>query len=181
MTSTGTRAAAEQSSSAPMTKKWEPYAGYDPRSRPAPPSPAAAAEQSSSPHLTSAAANKWQPYGGYAPTSRLAAPSPAAVSAGSPVLKSESKVATKTGTPAAVEHSLSAPMTSAAANKWQPYGGYDPRSRAAAAPSPAAASSGSSAVKSESNARVQTQLQLSPVSGAEMREYAAANTLRGCY
>jgi hypothetical protein len=65
--STGTRAAADQSSSVPMTKKWEPYGGYDPRSRPAAPSPAAAAEQSSSAPMTSAAANKWEPYAGYDP------------------------------------------------------------------------------------------------------------------
>ena len=130
----------------------------------------AAAEQSSSAQMTSAAAKKWESYGGYAPNSRPAAPSPATVSAGSPVLKSESTVAMKTGTPAAVEQCSSAPMTSAAANKWQPYGGYDPRSRAAAAPSPAAASSGSSAVKSESNARVQTQPERSPVSAAGMCE-----------
>ena len=40
-------------------------------------------------------------------------------------------------------------MTSAAANKWEPYGGYAPRSRPAAAPSPAAASSGAPANKWE--------------------------------
>jgi hypothetical protein len=118
-------AAADQNSSAQMTsapaRKWEPYAGYDPRSRPAAPSPAAAAEQSSSAPVTSAAATKWEPYG-YDPRK------------GSSQLE-HSSAAPITGYLERLEQRLmgevenmrkSPEMTTAPAKKWQPYRGYEP-------------------------------------------------------
>ena len=168
-------------SSAPA-KKWQAYGGYEPKRGATPPTPLASADaRGDRPPaplalevLTDLPPTSADARGDRPPTPLASAASTAAAPA-STFFKSESKTEMKstrsTGTRAAAEQSSSAPMTSAAARKWEPYGGYDPRSRrAAAAPSPAAASSGSSAVKSESNARVQTQPQRSPVSGAGMPE-----------
>merc|ERR1719163_797735 len=75
-------------SSAPA-KKWQPYGGYDPKSRGPPSASSAASAPSwassaasapavSTDPLSSAPAKKWQPYGGYDPKNRGA---PAASSA----------------------------------------------------------------------------------------------------
>jgi hypothetical protein len=121
-------------------KKWQPYGGYDPRNRGAsstggytPPSAktgswdTASKGSVSTDPLSNAPAKKWQPYGGYDPKNRHApTPVPAAhepVQAHVPVQARP----TETYASAAASNSI----TSAPAKKWQPYGGYDPKSRAA--------------------------------------------------
>jgi hypothetical protein len=102
-------------------KSWQPYGGYDPKSRGAPaPAPAASApyQPAAAPYQPAAdssvptsPAKKWQPYGGYDPKNRAGAVKPEQVDS----------------------------LSSAPAKSWQPYGGYDPKGRAAGGASAPAA------------------------------------------
>jgi len=134
-------------SSAP-TKKWTPPIGYVPRRQgeqgkirswnspagyvpgwtsqmgdfPGWSSPSAGANGGDA--LGRSPAKKWEAYGGYDPK-KLSAPTPSAAAskaraqASAPV-KTEARATSSTDT-----------LSSAPANKWQPYGGYDPKNRGA--------------------------------------------------
>merc|ERR1719329_1207329 len=67
----------------------------------------------------------WKPYGGYDPKNRPAAPAPAPAAAYAPPAQ-EMAAAYAQAAPAA-------PAPAAPEKKWQPYGGYDPKNRAAPA------------------------------------------------
>ena len=136
-------------SSAPA-KKWQPYGGYDPKNRgapaassapaamsapaysaPASAAPAYSAPESSGPvAMTNAPAKKWVPYGGYDPKNRGAPAAskpwsppvgyaPSAAAAPAPLSNAEVDIYASSATK----------MTNAPDKKWQPYGGYDPKSR----------------------------------------------------
>ena len=133
-------------SSAPA-KKWQPYGGYDPKSRGAPArsassndlyAPSAAAPAAAAPSYqsyeaapapTAAPAKKWVPYGGYDPKSRGA---PAASKPWSPPVgyaPSAAAPAPLSNAEVDIYASSATKMTNAPDKKWQPYGGYDPKSR----------------------------------------------------
>jgi len=139
-------------SSAPA-KKWEAYGGYDPKNRRAsatpaasfPASPAAsvsaavqaretwpATASTSSGPVSSMPTKKWEPYGGYDPKKRGASAAPAAAAPmRAPAQAYES--------PPAVVSLASETQSSAPANQWEPYTGYEPkRSSSPAAPTASA-------------------------------------------
>jgi len=113
-------------------KTWQPYGGYDPKSR-GPPSSASSFSSAPADSLSSAPNKKWVGgYGGYDPKNR-GAPAPMASQASAIYEPASAAAPSYSAAPADV-------MTNAPAKTWQPYGGYDPKSRG-----PPSASSFSSA------------------------------------
>ena len=134
------------------TKKWEPYGGYDPKKRDASAAPAGASgipvpvsapEQvrvraaSSTDTQSSAPAKKWEPYTGYDPKSRASktwSPPAAYVPSRAPPAPVSAPVLSDLSTSPTMGRTH-VTESSAPANKWQPYGGYDPKNRGASAAS----------------------------------------------
>jgi len=147
-TETYASAAASSSAASAPAKKWQPYGGYDPKSRSAPsqqtqyqPAQTYASVESSS--SSNAQEQKWKPYGGYDPKDHAGAATPSPAKKGTVTLSWGDKVLAEfdpkaalpsTAPSAAVTTAPSAaattdPLSSAPAKKWQPYGGYDPKRR----------------------------------------------------
>jgi hypothetical protein len=132
----GDGSSCDQASSMP-SKKWQPYGGYDPKDRSgkiwSPPTGYVPSELSAASQVRS-----WKSPAGYVPgwasqmgdsahehVKKLTAPTPSAAASSAPAqasapVKTEVRATSSTDT-----------LSSAPANKWQPYGGYDPKNRGA--------------------------------------------------